>query len=219
MGMKKKSQAFMRAWTLQHIFKKIKPFIFVMATLPAFYLVYGAIAGTLGANPIEYIIRDLGEWGLIFLIITLSLRPLRDVTKQSFLMGLRRMLGLFAFFYVCLHMLVYVILDLSGSISALWREIVERQFITVGMLAFLLLIPLAVTSHQKLIKKMGAAKWQRLHRLVYPIGILAVIHYYMMAKADKTEPLIYGFILALLLGYRAVVYVQKTKKRDNMKAV
>ena len=213
------SRRFMWGWILQHIFKKIKPIVFVAALLPLVYLIYGVLTDQLGANPIEYIIRDLGEWALIFLLLTLSLRPLRDMTKQNFFMGLRRMLGLFAFFYVFVHLMVFLILDLSGDMGALWEEIVERKFITVGMLAFVLLIPLAVTSHNKMIKKMGAVAWKKLHRLVYPITVLAVVHFYMMAKADKTEPLIYGFILAVLLAYRAYDHFQKTRNNGRVSRV
>lgn len=193
--------------------KKSKIALFTASLLPVAWLVYGVFANKLGANPVEYIIRDLGEWGLRFLLLTLCITPLRVMGKWPSLAQYRRMLGLFAFFYVFLHLTMFIVVDLSGSMSALWHEIVKRKFITVGMLAFIILIPLAVTSVNKIIKRMGAARWKTLHKGIYAASILAVLHFYWMAKADKTEPLIYAAILAVLLGYRVYAAWAKSRKK------
>lgn len=196
--------------------KKSKIALFTISLLPVAWLVYGVFANKLGANPIEYIIRDLGEWGLRFLLLTLCITPLRVMGQWPSLAQYRRMLGLFAFFYVFLHLTIFIVVDLSGSMSALWHEIVKRKFITVGMLAFIILIPLAITSVNKIIKRMGAARWKTLHKGVYVASILAVLHFYWMAKADKTEPLIYAAILAVLLGYRVYAAWAKSRKKKTV---
>lgn len=187
-----------------------KPAVFTLSLLPLVWLSVGLIQDRLGANPIEYIIRDLGEWGLRFLLITLAITPAIRLTRWTMLAQFRRMMGLFAFFYVFLHLCVFIVLDLSGSFSALWHEILKRKFITVGMLAFAILIPLAATSFNKIIKKMGAARWKKLHKLVYLAAPLAVLHFYWMVKADKSEPIVYGTVLTILLGSR--IYFFRVKK-------
>jgi len=182
--------------------KLFKPAVFTLCLLPLLALAYAGFTNGLGANPIEKLIRDLGEWALRFLLIALAVTPLRQFTGWTKLAQLRRMLGLFAFFYVFLHLSLYLALDLSGSLTELWKDILKRPFITVGMAAFIILLPLAITSTDKMIKRLGGPRWRKLHKLVYAAGILGVLHFYWLAKADKTEPLIYAAILAVLLGYR-----------------
>lgn len=186
----------------------LKVAVFVLALGPFAYLLCGLFLDWLGANPAEYITRSTGDWTLRFLLITLAVTPLRKFTGWSQLARFRRMLGLYAFFYVCLHLLSYVAFDQVFDVAEILRDIAKRPFITVGFTAFVLLIPLAVTSTNAMVKRLGAQRWMKLHRLVYLIGILGVIHFWMMVKRDITEPAIYAFILALLLGYR----VYKAKK-------
>ncbi len=183
--------------------KIIKPSIFIMALLPVFYLVWGMFSGVLGANPIETVIRDLGEWALRFLLITLSISPLRRLTGMAQLLRLRRMLGLYVFFYASLHLSIYLWLEQSFDWWEIWLDIVERPFITIGMLSFILLIPLAVTSTRAAIRKLGK-NWLRLHQLVYPIAIFVVLHFWWLIKVDTREPLIYALILTLLLSERLI---------------
>lgn len=181
--------------------KLLKPSVFILALLPFIYLIWGVFAGTLGANPIETLIRDLGEWALRFLLLTLMISPLRRLTGMAQLLRLRRMLGLYVFFYASLHLIVYVWLEQSLDWWAIWLDIVERPFITIGMLTFILLIPLAVTSTRAAIRKLGK-NWLRLHKLVYPIAIFAVVHFWWLVKADTREPLIYAVLLTILLSER-----------------
>jgi sulfoxide reductase heme-binding subunit YedZ len=158
---------------------------------------------SLGANPIEELIHSLGKWGLKLLLITLAVTPLRKLTGWNWLLRLRRMLGLFAFFYVALHFLVYAGLDQRFDLAAIFEDIAKRPYITVGMTALLLLIPLAVTSTNRMMRRLGK-NWQKLHRLVYVIAILGVWHFYWQVKLDTLEALVYAGILFALLGYRLV---------------
>lgn len=183
-----------RAW--------LKAGVFILSLVPAGGLLFAALAGELGVNPIETIIRTTGDWALRFLLLTLALSPLRRLTGWSGIMSLRRMLGLYAFFYACLHLLGYAVLDQYMDWSAIAADILERPFITVGMLCFLLLVPLAATSTRKMQRRMGGRRWQSLHRLVYVAAVLAVVHFYLMVKADIREPTIYAVVLALLLLLR-----------------
>ncbi|MEJ2142126.1 MAG: sulfoxide reductase heme-binding subunit YedZ [Gammaproteobacteria bacterium] len=155
----------------------------------------------LGANPFEELTRRSGEWTLRFLLIVLAITPLRKITKQNWLMAYRRMLGLYTFFYASFHLLTYLWFDQFFDWHEIYIDIVKRPFITVGMLAFVLLVPLAVTSTNKWMKRLGR-RWKRLHQLVYLIGILAILHFIWLVKADLRTPLIYAVILAFLLGYR-----------------
>lgn len=164
--------------------------------------VLGYTGDELGANPIEFIIRDLGTWALNFLLITLCITPLRKLTGLNWLLRLRRMLGLFAFFYALLHFNIYLGLDQSYDWAEIAKDILKRPFITVGMLTFALLIPLAVTSNAAMIKAIGGKAWQKLHRLIYPLTICAVLHYWWLIKLDTTQPAIYAVLLAGLLGVR-----------------
>ncbi len=188
----------------------LKPVVFAVCLLPLVWLFGRGVMGHLGANPIEAVIRFLGDWALRFLFLTLAVSPLRHWLGWGWLMPLRRMLGLYAFFYLFLHLGAYIGLDRFFDMAAIWRDILRRNFITVGMLAFVLMIPLAVTSTNKMIKRLGGARWRKLHQLVYPIAILGVLHYYWMAKADKTEPLIYAAILGLLFFLR---FAAKLRRR------
>jgi sulfoxide reductase heme-binding subunit YedZ len=162
---------------------------------------FGLAGFSLGANPIEELIHRCGEWGLNFLLITLAITPLRRMTGLNWLLRFRRMLGLFAFFYILMHFLVYAGLDQSFSLKYIIEDVIERPYITIGMTGLLLLIPLAVTSTNKMMRRLGR-NWQKLHRLVYPIAILGVWHFYWQVKQDIAEPLIYAAILLFLLCYR-----------------
>ena len=179
--------------------------LFLLCLVPLARLIVLGANDALGANPIEFITRSTGTWTLVFLLVTLSVTPLRKIFNQPALIKLRRMFGLFAFFYVCLHFTTYIWLDQFFDVREIAKDIVKRPFITVGFLAFVLLIPLAATSNNATIKRLGARRWQSLHRLVYPIGILGVVHYWWLVKKDLTQPIIYASILAVLLGYRLLL--------------
>ncbi len=178
-----------------------KFWIFGVCLLPLARLIVFGFNGGLGANPIEFITRSTGTWTLVGLMVTLSVTPLRRLTGHAGLIRYRRMLGLFTFFYVCLHFVTYVWLDQYFDPAAIVKDIIKRPFITVGFSAFVLLIPLATTSTRAMIRRLGR-RWQQLHRLVYAIAILGVIHYLWLVKKDLTEPLIYGAVLTLLLFMR-----------------
>jgi len=182
----------------------LKPATFVLCCLPIVWLVAQGFGGGLGANPIEATIRFLGDWALRFLLIALAITPVRLLTGWSVIARLRRMVGLFAFFYVVLHALSYVGLDHLFNWPVLWEDIVKRVYITVGMAALLMLTALAITSTDSMVKKMGGSNWRRLHRLAYLAGIAGVVHFFLMIKAGYTEPTIYAVILALLFGVRIV---------------
>lgn len=182
----------------------LKSLLFVIALLPAAQLVLATLemAGqSLGANPIEELLHSAGDWGLRFLLITLTITPLRRITGLNWLIRFRRMLGLFAFFYVCSHFLIYALIDQRLDLPAIVEDIVERPYITLGILALLMLIPLALTSTNAMIRRLGR-RWQPLHRLIYPIAILGVWHFWWQVKEDILEPLIYAVILFMLLGFR-----------------
>ena len=157
---------------------------------------------SLGANPIEYITHYTGDWTIRFLLITLCITPLRKILNQPRLTRYRRMLGLFAFFYVCLHFLTWFVLDKFFSLSEMWADIIKRRYITVGMLGFAMLIPLAVTSTAGWVRRMGFTNWQRLHRLIYFAALAGVIHYYWLVKSDVRLPLMYFGMLTVLMLYR-----------------
>ncbi|MBL6929351.1 MAG: sulfoxide reductase heme-binding subunit YedZ [Rhodospirillales bacterium] len=182
--------------------KVAKPAIFALCLGPVAWYAWLAVSGGLGANPIEATTRYFGDWGLRFLLIALAVTPLREIFGFGILARFRRMIGLFAFFYVFLHLTSYVALDQFFDMAAVWSDIVKRNFITVGMIAFAMLVPLAVTSTKGWMKRLGGKSWQRLHRVVYAAGVLAVVHFYMMVKADVREPLVYAAILGALLAWR-----------------
>jgi len=183
------------------VLRNPKLWVFVICLLPLARLIALGGSGGLGANPIEFITRSTGTWTLVGLILTLSITPLRRLSGRADLVRYRRMLGLFSFFYACLHFITYIWLDQFFDLGAVARDIVKRPFITVGFSAFVLLIPLAATSTHAMMRRLGR-RWQTLHRLVYPIALLAVVHYLWLVKKDLTEPLIYGAVVVTLLALR-----------------
>jgi methionine sulfoxide reductase heme-binding subunit len=189
-----------------------KLLIFPAALIPLARLAWKAFHDGLGANPIEVITHSTGDWTLILILVTLAITPLRRITHQYWLIGVRRMIGLFGFFYGGLHFVTYIWLDKSFALQAMFKDIAKRPFITVGLSAFILLIPLALTSTAGWIRRLGGKNWQRLHRLIYLTAILGVIHYLWLVKADRRKPLEYGFVLSLLLLYRVVMWVTEGRK-------
>ena len=188
----------------QRSIRILKALLFLACLLPLGKLaleVFAVGGMSLGANPIEELIHRLGIWGLNFLLITLAITPLRQIAGRNWLIRFRRMFGLFAFFYVLMHFLIYAGLDQRFNLPVILEDIAERPYITIGFTALLLLIPLAVTSTNAMMKRLGR-RWQKLHRLVYLIAILGVWHFYWQVKLDTLEALIYALILACLLGYR-----------------
>lgn len=186
---------------MRRVLRRPGLWIGVVCLLPATRLVALAIGGGLGANPIEFITHSTGTWTLVGLLVTLSVTPLRHLTGQSALIRYRRMLGLFTFGYACLHFLTYVWLDQFFDLAAIVRDVAKRPFVTVGFTAFVLLVPLAATSSRAMMRRLGR-HWQRLHRLVYFIAVLGVVHYLWLVKKDVTQPLVYGSVLAVLLLLR-----------------
>jgi sulfoxide reductase heme-binding subunit YedZ len=182
-----------------------KAIVFLLSLLPAAYLTWGLLYGTLGPNPIEYITRDTGDWTLRFLLISLLVTPARKLLGKPTLIRYRRMLGLFAFFYAFLHFVTYIWLDRFFDIPDTLNDIAKRPFILVGFLSFLILIPLAVTSTSGWIHRLGGKRWAWLHRGVYVSVILGVVHYWWLVKSDIRLPLMYAVFAAILLGYRLAV--------------
>ena len=176
-----------------------------------FYAVWKTGSDALGADPVAEIEHRTGLWALRFLLITLAITPLRQLTGQPDLIRFRRMLGLYAFFYACLHLAAYLGLDLRGYWTQIFEEIVKRPYITVGFSAWLLLVPLAITSTKGWIKRLGR-NWGRMHKLVYAVGVLAVLHFWWLVKSDIREPLLYASILALLLGWRGWKWFSRRRK-------
>lgn len=181
----------------------LKTLTFVLCLLPLAYYGWGAWHDALGANPVEAVTRGMGTWTLNLLLVTLAITPLRKLTGWHTALRLRRMLGLFTFFYAALHLTTYLWFDQFFDWDEIAQDILKRPFITVGMAAFVLLVPLAATSSNRAIRRLGGRRWQALHRSVYVIAILAVLHYSWLVKADQAQPLLYGGILLLLLGIRA----------------
>lgn len=195
-----------------------KTALFAVCILPFVLMVLGAfgVGGfTLGANPVEELMDRNGQWGLRFLLITLAVTPLRRITGWHWLVRLRRMLGLFAFFYVLMHFVTYAVIDHRLDLGIIVEDILERPFITLGITALLLLIPLAATSTNAMMRRLGK-RWQALHRLIYPIAILGVWHFWWQVKQDVREPLIYAAILVVLLAYR--IWWQRRSNVRNLMA-
>lgn len=190
-----------------------KAVVFAAALIPFALLVRMVVTDQLGPNPIETLNRFTGDWTLRFLLITLAVTPLRQLTGHHYLVRFRRMLGLFAFFYVCLHFLSWLWIDKLFDIDEMIKDVFKRPFITVGFTCFLMLVPLAVTSTNAMVRRLGGRRWRALHRLVYAIGIGGVIHFWWLVKSDIREPLIYAVILAFLLGYRLWVYRRNVSAR------
>jgi len=182
----------------------VKPLLFLMALLPIASLIYGALSSGLGANPAEALTRGTGDWTLRFLCLALAVTPLRQITGWGVMARWRRMLGLFGFFYALLHFLCYAWLDMGFDVADIVRDIPKRPFVLVGTLALLLLLPLAATSFNRAVRVLGAARWRQLHRLVYAIVLLGLLHFFWMrsAKNDFGEVAVYAAVIALLLGWR-----------------
>lgn len=191
----------------------IKIIVFLICLIPFSRLVIYGIYNMLGANPIEFITRSTGTWTLVFLLITLSITPIRKLLHWSWLIRLRRMLGLFAFFYGTLHFTTYIWLDQFFDWGGILQDIAKRPFITVGFISFVLMIPLAFTSTNTMVKRLGGKRWQTLHRLIYITAIAAVIHYWWLVKKDVTQPVIYASILVLLLAARLIFALEKRRPK------
>jgi sulfoxide reductase heme-binding subunit YedZ len=190
-----------------------KPILFLLALLPFAWLFYGAATNQLGANPAEYLIRATGDWTLRFLCITLAVTPLRVITGTPALARFRRMLGLFVYFYVVLHLLSYSWFDMGFDVADIAKDIAKRPFILVGFSGFVLLTPLAATSFNRVVKAMGARRWQALHKLVYVIAGLALLHFFWMraGKNNFAEVAVYAAIIGVLLGWRVVQFRKKKR--------
>ncbi len=194
-----------------------KPILFMLCLLPFAWLLFGALTNTLGANPAEALIRATGDWTLRFICIVLLVTPLRTISNTPALARFRRMLGLFVYFYVAIHLLSYSGFDMGFDVGDIVKDIVKRPFILVGFLAFLLLTPLAATSFNRAIKALGAKRWQLLHKLVYVIAGLGLLHFFWMrsGKNDFAEVFVYAAIIAVLLGWRVQQYLKKKRLLSN----
>lgn len=186
----------------QLVRRVVKPTVFLLAAVPAAVLLADALRDRLGANPIEVITHRTGTWGLTFLLITLAVSPLRRMTGVGLLIRFRRMLGLWAFAYLSLHFLTYLVLDHFFHWETIVEDVAERPFVTVGFASFVLLVPLAVTSTKGMVRRLGGVRWGRLHRLIYVAAAGGVLHFLWKGKVQETEPVIYGMVLVVLLGSR-----------------
>ncbi len=185
----------------------LKPLVFLICLGPLVTLVWKLVQQNLGANPVDVITRSTGKWTLTFLLITLSVTPVRKLAGMPWLIKFRRMLGLFAFFYGSLHLMTYVWLDKSFDVPAMLHDIAKRKFITAGMTAWASMLPLAITSTTGWIRRLGGKRWQKLHRLIYLSAAAGVVHFIWLVKADLRRPLTYGAILSVLLAYRLTTWV------------
>jgi sulfoxide reductase heme-binding subunit YedZ len=192
-----------------------KPPLFLLCLAPLGWLLWRAWQQDLGANPIELITHSTGQWTLRFLAVTLAVTPLRKLSGLSRLIRVRRMLGLFAFFYGCLHLLTYVWLDQFFDARGILRDVAKRPFITAGFTAFVLMVPLALTSTAGWIRRLGGRRWQVLHRLVYASAIAGVLHYWWLVKSDIRGPLAYAAVISLLLGYRAIAWYGRRRPHSR----
>ena len=193
--------------------KWTKVLVFLFCLVPLARLIWKAFHQGLGPNPIEFITHETGDWILIFLVLTVAITPARKLLRQPELIRFRRMLGLFAFSYAFLHFSTWIGLDKFFDFSEMSHDVMKRRFITVGFTGFVLLIPLAITSTTGWVRRLGGKRWQRLHQLIYVTAIAGVVHYYWLVKSNVTKPVLYGFIMTLLLGYRFAVWVKKRRKR------
>jgi methionine sulfoxide reductase heme-binding subunit len=189
--------------------KQLKTTVFISSLVPVCWLVFALLTNQLGANPIEAVTRESGLWALKFLVLTLAITPLRWLTGWNMLGSIRRMLGLYVFFYALLHVLLYLWLDQFFDVNEIIKDIIKRPFITIGFFTFTSLIPLVITSNNAMVKKLGGSRWKQLHKLTYFIAAASCVHFYMLVKADKFEPLIYGLVVALLLGARVYKAIAK----------
>ncbi len=195
---------------------KLKKLLFVVCLIPAIWLTFALFTDQLGANPIEAVTRQTGLWALRFLWITLLITPLRWLTGWNELVKFRRLLGLYVFFYATSHMLLYLGLDQFFDISEIIKDIIKRPFITIGFFSFIALIPLAITSNNAMLKRMGGRRWKQLHRLTYVIAIASSVHFYMLVKLDKVEPLIYMGLLIILLTPRLYRYFKTIALKSQL---
>ena len=193
--------------------KWTKVAVFLLCLIPLLELLNRALHNRLGANPVEFLQHATGDWILRFLVFTLAITPLRKLFNLPDLIRFRRMLGLFAFFYACLHFLTYIGPDQSFDPSAMWKDIAKRPFITVGFTAFVLLIPLAITSTTGWIRRLGGKRWQMLHRAIYVSAVLGVVHYYWLVKSDVRKPLFYGTLVAILLLWRFASWISRRRSQ------
>lgn len=182
--------------------ERVKAVLFAASLLPIGRLLFGAFTNGLGTNPLELITRSTGTWTLVFLCVTLVVTPLRKLAGWSWLARFRRMFGLFAFFYAVCHFTTFIWFDHFFDVAAIWKDVLKRPFVTVGFVALLLLVPLAITSTNGMTRRLGAQRWQILHRSVYLIAVLGVVHYWWLVKRDVTQPALYAVIVAVLLGIR-----------------
>jgi sulfoxide reductase heme-binding subunit YedZ len=202
-------------------FKLLKAALFSAALLPLLRLALFTVTDRLGANPIEFITRNSGDWTLYFLCITLAVTPLRRLTGWNWLIKLRRMLGLYVFFYVLLHFMTFLWFDHFFDVAEMWTDVVKRPFITVGFSAFMLLLPLAVTSSNGMVRRLGGKRWQWLHRLIYLIAPLGIVHFWWMkaGKHDFAQPLLIGSIVAVLLLSRVLWNLRQARARSLNQAI
>ena len=197
----------------------LKPTVFIASLIPLGWLAFALWSDTVNAtnymtaDPVQKLNRELGDWALIFIILTLALRPTAEVLKESEFVAYRSMIGLFTFFYAFLHVAIYVGIDLQFDVGEFIKDVTKRNFIIVGMIAIVLLIPLAVTSTKSMIKRLGGRRWKKLHYLIYPIAILGVFHFFMMIRADFTRPSMYAGVIFILLAYRVWKHWQKSRPK------
>ncbi len=196
--------------------KWTKVVVFAACLAPVALLVWRGFHNDLSADPIAFITHATGDWTLRFLVITLAITPLRKILHLPQLIRFRRMLGLFAFFYVCLHFTTWIWLDKQFVWSEMWKDVEKRRFITVGFTGFVLLIPLAITSTAGWIRRLGGKRWQMLHRLIYVTAVLGVIHYYWLVKSNVRKPLFYGFLVGILLAWRLGTWLVGRRGRSKM---
>ena len=182
-----------------------KLLIFINSLVPLTLLLWDVYGKRVGANPLEFVTRTTGMLTLLFLLLSLAVTPVRKITGANWLIKFRRMIGLFAFFYGSLHLLTYVAFDRFFHLTTIPTDIIKRPFITAGMAAFFLMVPLAITSTNKMVKLLGGKRWNRLHKVVYLAGVGGVLHYWLLVKSDVSLPLTFAFVLAVLLGYRLLV--------------
>jgi len=207
--------------------KWTKALVFVLCCVPLGVLLWDAFHNGLagfpdnmdfGANPIEFITHRTGDWTIRFIVITLAITPLRQILRQPQLIRFRRMLGLFAFFYGCLHFATWIGLDKNFDWAEMWKDVLKRRFITVGFTALVLMIPLALTSTAGMIRRLGGKRWRALHRLIYVSAILGVIHYYWLVKSDHRKPLMYAAFVAILLAWRLAIWFKDRNTYSPTKA-
>ena len=192
--------------------KWVKPVLWALCLAPLAYLAWLAWKNDLGANPVERVEHFTGDWTIRLIVATLAITPLRKLLRQPDLIRFRRLIGLFAFFYGCLHFMAYVGLDQFFDMAAIWKDIAKRPYVTAGFTGFVLMIPLAATSTAGWIRRLGGKRWQKLHRLIYVTAIAGVVHYYWLVKSDVRLPILYGFLVALELGFRVTAMRKPAKK-------